>query len=166
MRENAAEASAFLLALEQSGIGQAIRQAAWIYPIANTGHILALMLFAAATAVMDLRILGAFSATTPASVIVPARRASMLGLGLMLVTGLMLFVPDASRVGTSGVFQLKLALIALGVANALLLSGPALRGVPGMPADAPLPPRARIAAMLSIGIWLCVAGLGRLIAYF
>jgi hypothetical protein len=166
MRENAAEAPAILLVLEQSGIGQAIRQAAWLYPIANTGHILALMLFAAAVAVMDLRILGAFSATTPASVIVPARRASMLGLALMIMTGLMLLLPDASRVGTSGVFQFKLALVVSGVANALLLSGPALRGVAGMPANVPLPQRARVAAALSIMIWLCVAALGRLIAYF
>jgi len=166
MHEHAPAAPAFLLALEQSGIGQAIRQAAWIYPIANTGHILALMLFAAAVAVMDLRILGAFSATTPASVIVPARRASMLGLGLMLLTGLTLFVPDATRVGTHWVFQIKLALIALGIANALLIAGPALRGVAAMPADTPLPGRARVAAALSILIWLCVAGLGRLIAYF
>jgi hypothetical protein len=166
MRVHAAEVPTFLLALEQSGIGQAIRQAAWLYPIANTAHILALMLFAAAAAVMDLRILGAFPATSPASVIVPARRASMLALGLMVLTGLMLFVPDAARVGVHGVFQIKIALISLGILNALLIAGPALRGVAGLPANASLPRRARIAAMLSILIWLCVAALGRLIAYF
>ena len=166
MHEHVAEAPAFLLALEQSGIGQAIRQAAWLYPIANTGHIIALMLFAAAAALMDLRILGAFAATTPASVIVPARRASMFGLGLMVLTGLMLFFPDAARVGTHRVFQIKAALIAFGVANALLIAGPALRGIAGIPANTPLPQRARVAAMLSIAIWLCVAACGRLIAYF
>jgi hypothetical protein len=53
MDGRAVELPAFLLALEQSGIGQTIRQAAWLYPIANTGHILALMVFAAAVAVMD-----------------------------------------------------------------------------------------------------------------
>lgn len=166
MHEHAAEAPAFLMALEQSGIGQTIRQAAWLYPIANTGHILALMLFAAAAATMDLRILGAFGATTPASVIVPARRASMLGLGLMVLTGLMLFLPDATRVGTHRLFQIKATLIALGIANALLIAGPALRGVARFPAHTPLPHRARVAAMLSIAIWLCVAACGRLIAYF
>ena len=166
MDGRAVELPAFLLALEQSGIGQTIRQAAWLYPIANTGHILALMVFAAAVAVMDLRILGAFSATAPAAVIVPARRAAMLGLGLMVLTGLALFLPDAARVGTHRVFQIKLGLIALGIANALLLSGPALRGVAAIPANVPLPQRARIAAILSVAIWFGVAGLGRLIAYF
>ncbi len=166
MHEHAAEAPAFLLALEQSGIGQAIRQATWLYPIANTCHILALMLFAAAAAVMDLRILGAFSATTPASVIVPARRMSMVGLGLMILTGLALFLPDAARVGVHPVFQIKLALIVLGTLNALLVAGPALRGVSAFPPHAPLPEQARGAAILSIAIWLSVAACGRLIAYF
>lgn len=166
MHEHAAEAPAFLLALEQSGIGQTIRQAAWLYPIANTAHILALMLFAAAAAVMDLRILGAFGATAPASVILPARRASMLGLGLMVLTGLMLFLPDAARVGVHPVFQIKLVLIGLGIGNALLLAGPALRGIAAVPAGVPLPARARVAALLSLAIWLCVAACGRLIAYF
>ncbi len=166
MRVHAAEAPTFLLALEQSGIGQAIRQAAWLYPIANTAHVLALMLFAAAVAVMDLRVLGAFSATSPASVIVPARRVSMLALGLMVLTGLMLFVPDAARVGVHRVFQIKVVLVSLGVLNALLIAGPALRGIAGIPANVSLPRRARIAAMLSILIWLCVAAFGRLIAYF
>jgi hypothetical protein len=166
MHEHAAETPAFLLALEQSGIGQTIRQAAWLYPIANTGHILALMLFAAAAALMDLRILGAFGATTPASVITPARRVSMLGFGLMVLTGLMLFLPDAARVGMHRVFQIKAVLIALGIANAVLMAGPALRSVAGIPANTPLPRRARIAALLSIAIWLCVAACGRLIAYF
>jgi hypothetical protein len=166
MGERAAELPAFLLALEQSGIGQAIRQAAWLYPIANTGHILALMLFVGAVTVMDLRILGAFAVTAPASVIVPARRVAMLGFGLMVLTGLMLFLPDAARVGPHRVFQIKLILIALGVANALLLSGPALRCVAAMPANVPLPLRPRVAAVLSMAIWLCVASCGRLIAYF
>jgi hypothetical protein len=166
MHEHAAEAPAFLLALEQSGIGQTIRQAAWLYPIANTAHILALMLFAAAAAVMDLRILGAFGATAPASVIVPARRASMLGLGLMVLTGLMLFLPDAARVGVHPVFQIKLVLIAFGIANALLIAGPALRGIAAIPANVPLPAQARAAALLSLAVWLCVAACGRLIAYF
>jgi hypothetical protein len=35
-----------------------------------------------------------------------------------------------------------------------------------MPANVPLPQRARVAAALSILIWLGVAALGRFIAYF
>ena len=74
----ALEAPAILVALEQSALGTAIRQSVWIYPAANTVHILGLTLLAASVAVMDLRLLGAFKETVPAAVIVPARRLAML----------------------------------------------------------------------------------------
>src|SRR5258705_11060078 len=88
------DAPALLLAIEGSGIGATIRQSAWIYPSANVGHILALTIFASAVAVMDLRILGAFKATPPGSVIVPARWAAVLGFVGLLATGSRLFVAE------------------------------------------------------------------------
>jgi hypothetical protein len=56
------DAPRLLIALEQSDLGAAIRQSAWAYPAANVGHILALSLFAASIALMDVRLLGAFAA--------------------------------------------------------------------------------------------------------
>ena len=160
------DAPQFLIALEQSGLGAAIRQSPWAYPAANVGHIVALTLFAASVAIMDLRMLGAFAATAPASVVYPARRAAMLGLVLMALTGFMLFTAEASHVAMNGVFQIKVVLITLGILNALLIAGPAVAAIVGVPANVPLPARARIAAVVSLLIWMSVAACGRLIAYF
>jgi len=160
------DAPQFLIALEQSGLGAAIRQSSWAYPVANIGHIMALTLFAASVAIMDLRILGAFAGTTPASVVHPARRMAMLGLGLMALTGLMLFTAEASHVAMNSVFQIKAVLIALGILNALLIGGPALANIAEVPANAALPARARVAAVVSLLTWVLVAACGRLIAYF
>ena len=160
------DAPQFLIALEQSGLGAAIRQSSWAYPVANIGHIMALTLFAASVAIMDLRILGAFAGTTPASVVHPARRMAMLGLGLMALTGLMLFTAEASHVAMNSVFQIKAVLIALGILNALLIAGPALANIAEVPANAALPVRARVAAVVSLLTWVLVAACGRLIAYF
>jgi len=160
------DAPQFLIALEQSGLGAAIRQSSWAYPVANIGHIVALTLFAASVAIMDLRILGAFAGTTPASVVHPARRMAMLGLGLMALTGLMLFTAEASHVAMNSVFQIKAVLIALGILNALLIAGPALANIAEVPANAALPARARVAAVVSLLTWVLVAACGRLIAYF
>jgi len=160
------DAPQFLIALEQSGLGAAIRQSSWAYPVANIGHIMALTLFAASVAIMDLRILGAFAGTTPASVVHPARRMAMLGLGLMALTGLMLFTAEASHVAMNSVFQIKAVLIALGILNALLIAGPALANIAEVPANAALPARARVAAVVSLLTWVLVAACGRLIAYF
>ena len=156
----------FLVAIEQSGIAAAIREATWAYPAANVGHIVALTLFAAAVTIMDLRILGAFAGTQPAHVVYPARRAAMLGLTLMALTGLVLFAAEASHVAMNGVFQIKVVLIALGILNALLIAGPALATIGEVPANVSLPTRARVAAGISLLIWLAVAACGRLIAYF
>ena len=160
------DAPQFLIALEQSGLGAAIRQSSWAYPAANVGHIVALTLFAASVAIMDLRMLGAFAATASASVVYPARRAAMLGLILMALTGFMLFAAEASHVAMNGVFQIKVVLITLGILNALLIAGPAVAAIAGMPANVPLPARARVAAVISLLIWASVAACGRLIAYF
>jgi len=160
------EAPAFLVTLEQSTLGAAIRQSVWIYPAANVGHILALTLLAASVAVMDLRLLGAFRETVPAAVIVPARRVAMLALTLMLLTGLTLFTAEASHVAMNPVFQLKMGLIALAVLNALIVQRTLPAVLTKTPAMTPLPARFRVAAVISLALWFCVAAAGRLIAYF
>jgi hypothetical protein len=160
------DAPKFLIALEQSGLGAAIRQSVWAYPAANVGHILALTLFAGGVAAMDARLLGAFAAAPPASIVRPARRLAMLGLTLMLLTGAVLFTAEASHVATNPVFHIKAGLIALGVLNALL-AGRRLEAIlDDAPAFTPLPARVRLAALLSLTIWVSVAACGRLIAYF
>jgi hypothetical protein len=161
-----ADAPHLLIALEQSAFASAVRQSAWAYPLANVGHILALTLFAGAVAVMDLRLLGAFKGTAAAAVVRPARTAAMLGLGLMALTGFTLFAAEASHVAMNPVFQVKAALIALGILNALLIAGPVIAGIGSWEAHKALPARARWAAAFSLAVWLAVAACGRLIAYF
>lgn len=161
-----AEAPQFLIALEQSGLGAAIRQSTWVYPTANVGHILALTLFAGSVAAMDARLLGAFAAAPPSVIVRPARRMAAIGLLLMALTGSVLFTAEASHVAMNRVFQIKAGLIALGVLNALLAAKPLNAVLDKMPAFEPLPPRVRLAALASLLIWISVAACGRLIAYF
>jgi len=161
-----ADAPQVLVALEQSAFAGAIRQSVWAYPLANVGHIVALTLFAGAVAVLDLRLLGAFAKTPPAAVVRPTRIAAMLGLALMALTGFMLFAAEASHVAMNPVFQLKAGLIALAILNALVIAGPVVSGLGAAGPDAPVPARAKVAAALSLALWIGVAACGRLIAYF
>lgn len=160
------DAPAILIALEQSALGMAIRQSVWIYPAANVAHILGLTVLAASVAVMDLRLLGAFRETVPSAVIVPARRLAMLALTVMVLTGLILFTAEASHVALNPVFQVKMGLIALAVLNALIVQRTLPAVLVKTPAVTPLPLRFRIAAVVSLALWFCVAAAGRLIAYF
>jgi hypothetical protein len=159
-------APAIFAALEASSLGAAIRQSSWIYLAANVGHIVFLTIFAAAVAIMDLRLAGLFSAMAPGVVIRNARRVAVAALIGMVLTGAVLFTAEASHVILNPVFQFKLALIALGLANIALFEFFTAKKVKTLPPHAPLPSSARAAGLVSIATWIAVAICGRSIAYF
>jgi hypothetical protein len=159
-------APAVFQALEASGFGAAIRQSIWLYPVANVGHVVAVVTFFATVAVMDLRLLGAFSATAPGIVIRNARRAAVAAFIAVAITGSMLFTAEASHLALNPVFQTKVILILLGLANVLLFEFMFGRRVAEFPPGAPLPAAARASATASLGLWLAVVACGRSIAYF
>ena len=76
----------------------------------------------------------------------------------MLATGVLLFAADGATLARSGVFQAKLALIALALANAAAFR------VCWREADPP-PVRARAMAVASLALWLAAGLCGRMIAY-
>jgi hypothetical protein len=160
-----AEAPAIFLAIEQSGAAAAIRQSLWLYPLVNLAHILGLVVFVAAVAIMDLRLLGAFSGTRAEDIVFPARQVAVGALLVQAASGTALFVTDASHLAVNPMFLIKLGVVVLGLANALVLGRMSRAALQSAPIGAPMPPRLRIAAGLSLAIWFTVAGLGRLIAY-
>jgi hypothetical protein len=160
------DAPTIFVVLEQSGFAAAIRHSPLLYPAANVGHILALFCFAGAIAVMDLRLIGAFAASPPAAFIARARRFAAVAFIALAATGFMMFAAEASHLATNPVFQIKLALIAAGLANVLVFEFGAKRMLAGLPAGAPMPMGARIAGVASFALWLAVAACGRSIAYF
>jgi hypothetical protein len=147
---------------------RAIRESVWAYPLANVGHIVALTLFvgSVSVAVVHLRLPGAFAATPPAKIVRPARAVATLGLAMTAPTGVMLFAAEASHVAMNPVFQIKAGLIALAILNALVIAGPVVSALGRAGPDAAVRVRAKVAAALSLALWIAVAACGRLIAYF
>jgi hypothetical protein len=151
-----------LLALiETSALGGAIRSSVWIYPTVNVLHVLGVMTLFAAVAAMDVRILCDGPAGARAFV-ARIRPWAVAALVLMLVTGFLLFVPEATHIGSNPVFRIKLAAIALALLNVGILEAVLRSGT----VDAPITGAAKGTALASLLLWLCVAALGRLIAYF
>lgn len=146
--------------LERSGFGLLIRDAVMIYPIANVVHVLAVLVFFASVAVMDLRLLGWLRDETPEAVIRRFRPVAITAFAALLASGIILFTPEASAIIRNPSFQLKLALIALGLANVWWLGRAMRREEPGTVSGG-----ARFAASASLLIWLGVAAAGRYIAY-
>jgi hypothetical protein len=160
------EAPAIFVALEQSGFAAAIRQSPWLYPAANIGHIVALVFFVGAVAIMDVRLLGGLATTAPGPLLVRARAFAVAALIGMAITGFMLFSAEASHLAVNPVFQLKAALVGAGLVNVALYEFMARRVVDKLPPGATMPSRARMAGLLSLVIWVAVAACGRSIAYF
>lgn len=158
-------APAIFVALEASALGATIRQSTWIYMAANVGHIVSLVVFAGAVAVMDVRMTGALAATSPGYVLGVARRFAIAAFVGLLLTGAILFIAEASHVIANPVFQFKLALIALALLNIAWFEFFTVPKVKRLPPLTPLPSAARAAGFISIGLWIAVAAAGRTIAY-
>jgi hypothetical protein len=90
-----------------------------------------------------------------------------MGLVLAIVCGLLLFATAAVDYAGSSLFQAKIALVVLGVSNALIL-GKILkrRDVENLPLMAKMPLSVRVGAALSLFVWIGALTLGRLLGDF
>jgi hypothetical protein len=120
-------------------------------------HVLGLGLLLGPVLLMDLKLLGAFPALPTAPFVHAVRPFAVAGLVLLLLSGPVLFAADAVALAGLGTFRLKLALVALGLANALAFAR--------VDAGRPLRPVARAMAVASLVLWTGAAIAGRWIAY-
>lgn len=156
---------ALLVWLETSGFAQAMRQWLWLYPIVEIVHIGGIVLLVGSAAMFDMRLLGlgrTLSVRRLARLLLPW---SVVGLALVVATGLMMFTAHATEFWTNPAFVVKMSLIVLAGLNAAAFHGGIYRTAAAWDVDVPPPPRARISAAASLALWLGVISGGRLIAY-
>lgn len=157
---------AWLVWLELSGLGDAMRRSAWMYPIVEIFHILGFVILVGATVMFDLRVLGLGRGLAVTALARHLLRWAWAGLALVVPAGLMMFTAHATEFAVNPAFQLKLALLVAAAANVAFFHLVPYRTVRAWDGagEAPLP--ARAAAALSIAVWIAVITCGRLIAYF
>ena len=144
-------------ALEASALGEAMR-GSW-YAYVNVAHLLGLVLLVGGIGVLDLRIAGLGRGIPIAPLSRFLTPFAVAGLVNLVVSGFLLFAADAGPLFQSNVFRLKLAFAAVALMNALVF-----RRAFGDLTREPTAP-ARALALVSLGLWLSVGCLGRLIAY-
>jgi len=157
-------APAWVVALEGSALAFFIRDSTWLYPFANLTHILGLALLVGPILVLDLRLIGITRAGNVADLSRLITLVAVKGLCLLLVSGSVIFIADASALATNPVFLIKIALLAIGIANAVTFRILWQARLPTWDRDRP--GFGRFQAMLSPVVWLGTASCGRLIAYF
>src|SRR5262245_50846417 len=100
--------------LEGSALGVWTRESPsiWAYPTILTLHTIGLGIVAGANAVVDFRLLD-FAPRLPIDTLSSLYPFMWAGLAVNVVTGVMLFVAEATTKSTQLVFYIKLALVAL-----------------------------------------------------
>jgi hypothetical protein len=133
----------------------------WGYPTVLMLHTVGMATLVGTSAVVSLRILGV-GRTIPLAPLRALFPVVWMGGGLSLATGALLFGADATTRGTQGLFFVKLAIVATGVATVALTQ----RHVVGVAADTGMvSPTAQRLAFVSLLAWVIAIAAGRLLAY-
>ncbi len=149
--------------LEATALSKGLRTSIWLYPIINTLHIVGLGLLLGATVVLDLRLLGWRRSVGVASLASALLPVAATGLAIALSAGTLLFVARPLDYVFNGLFQIKLALLAL----ALLNIGWCIRSAAWrlVLSNGPVSTAVKTSAAFSLFLWLAIIFAGRMIGY-
>jgi hypothetical protein len=149
--------------LDAIGVGPWSRGSALVYPVANTLHLLGLVMLVGGIGVVDLRVIGLWRRLPMAELSRALTPVAVAGLVLMAASGSILFAADGAALARSAIFERKLILIAAALANAAAFrwvwNARMARWADGAPRSA------RAMAAASLLLWLAAAASGRWIAY-
>jgi hypothetical protein len=158
--------TAFTVWLENSAVGVWTRESPsiWAYPTVLTLHTVGLGVLVGANAIIDLRLLG-FAPRLPLPSLAPLYRFMWAGFAINAITGVLLFVANATTKSAQPVFYVKLALIAaaLAITAAIKQATAPNRLTPHNAAVTLMSPR-RL-AVVSLVLWTGAIAAGRLMAY-
>ena len=152
--------------LEQTPLAVAISESVWWFPIIEGSHILALPLSVGMILMFDLRLLGlAFRGGSASRMMRDLVRWSNLGFAVMFITGVLLFMTQASKAYESVFFRTKLVfLVMLGI-NAALFQVLFYPKMAQWDAGGRPPLGARVCGAVSLIVWIGVIVAGRTMAY-
>jgi hypothetical protein len=157
---------AFCAWLEQTDVGRHVRESLWLFPVIETVHIFGIILLVGATSILDLRLMGLTfreeSVSKLAGRFIPW---ALAGFIIQIVTGLLLFSSEATKMYGNLGFQIKMCLIVVAGINALLFHSFAYQSVGKWDRDPVGPVSARAAGLFSILLWFGIVAAGRWIAY-
>jgi hypothetical protein len=149
----------WLASIEASALASWTRESTsiWAYPTILTLHTVGLAVVAGVSAVVDVRLLG-MARRIPLESLRPLFTVMWWAFALNFITGVVLFMADATTKSTQTVFWIKIGLIVL----ALMVTRQIWRA---LVANDPAGGRVRVLAILSLVLWTGAIVSGRLLAY-
>ena len=156
---------ALLVSLETSALAQAMREWLWLYPIVEIVHITGIVLLVGSAAMFDLRLLGASRALPVDRMARHLLPWSVAGLGIVVVSGFLMFTAHATEFWVNPAFVVKMSLIVFAGLNALTFHRSVYLTVPAWNTGVAAPAAAQASAAASLALWIGVIACGRLLAY-
>jgi hypothetical protein len=147
---------------ENSSLGEAIRDSRWLFPAIESFHLLALAVIGGAVLVMNLRLLGWGIEGQPVAQLWRDTRPWLISsLTIMIVSGLLLFTSEATKLYYHEAFWVKMSSLLL----ATLFTFTVLRPVALAEQGRVRPLWCKAVALISIILWSGVGMGGRWIGF-
>jgi hypothetical protein len=146
--------------IENSGVGEAIRDSKWLFPVIEAVHLLGLAVIGGAVLIVDLRLFGYGLRSQPVRQVARGAQPWLIGsLAVMLLTGSLLFSSEATKCYYHDAFWVKMTSLAL----AILFTFTIRRRVTLSKKIAPV--WSKVVAIVSVALWSGVGIGGRWIGF-
>src|SRR5262249_21213778 len=137
----------------------------WLWPLCETLHFIGLALLVGIVGVLDLRMLG-MAKGLPLGPLQRLMPFAILGFTINLITGALFFTGDQFQYIHDVAVAFKVHLIGLAGVNVIVFYVPGLyRRVDGVGAGGDVPGAAKVAAAVSLFLWIGVMFWGRMLPF-
>lgn len=153
--------------IQATDIATALRESELMYPIVMSLHLASIALFGGMILMTDLRILGlAMRSVAFSDLVGQLRPWKWAGFVVMVTCGILLAASKAETYYDNPYFQLKMALLALVGVHALIFRRSVYLNTASIDRAKTVPRVAKVAACLSLVLWVGILSAGRWIAYY
>jgi hypothetical protein len=154
-------------AIQNTALFTAMRESALVYPIILSTHLACIAVFGGMIMTTDLRLLGLVMKTTSVTDVVSQLRIwKRIGFVIMISCGIMLGGAKFGQYYDNPYFQMKMSLLFLVGVHALVFRRSVYGNTEAIDRAPAIPGVAKLAACLSLALWLGIMSCGRWIAYF
>ncbi len=151
--------------LEHRPFAVAIAESTWLFPIVETVHVLALTVVIGSVAMMDLRLLGVGNKDRPASDVIESSLPwAWSAFAVAFIAGSILFSSKAVTYYNNVPFRIKVFCLVLAALNMGVFHLFTARRMPDWD-HGPPPLAARLAAGVSLTLWIIIVATGRWIGF-
>lgn len=157
---------ALLGSLERSALAVSIAESKWAFPTIETIHVIALTLMFGTVLIMDLRLLGL--ASVKQRYIALKRDVlpwTWWAFGGAVVSGCLMFITQATDYYENEAFRVKLFLLLLAGINMLVFELMIARSAADWDRESSVPWPGKVAALLSIALWISIVFFGRRVGF-